>query len=279
MASIGTERSCWCFSRRAFIPNVCHGSVEPPFESRIALHLRVIGCRIQAMATGGTSVSLSRSSAWCRRFSSSHANAALVVILAIVALGLSTEARVASNSLSNYNYNTDEFYGSLQSGDNSGQQLAIATSLRGSPGAGWSNFVKTFGHQFVLNGRPLYVNGANVYWLMTYGSDSSTRWIVDDIFQQAAGAGITVIRTWAFSDGVQYKPLQIIPGVYDEQVFQVKSFLNVDEYRHLSCFVGLICLTTSKISKRLCSMWLLWWCYKHPVQIVSYLISCKDWYF
>ena len=67
------------------------------------------------------------------------------------------------------------------------------------------------------------MNGANVYWLMTYGSDSSTRWIVDDIFQQAAGAGITVIRTWAFSDGVQYKPLQIIPGVYDEQVFQVKA--------------------------------------------------------
>lgn len=204
---------------------MCHGSVEPPFESRIALHLRVIGCWIQAMATGGTSVmSLSRSSAWCRRFSnSSHVNAALVVILAIVALGLSTEARVVSDSLSDYNYNADEFYGSLQGGYNSGQQLAIATSLRGSPRAGRSNFVKTIGHQFVLNGRPLYVNGANVYWLMTYGSDSSTRWIVDDIFQQAAGAGITVIRTWAFSDGVQYKPLQIIPGVYDEQVFRVKA--------------------------------------------------------
>lgn len=168
-------------------------------------------------------VSLSRSSAWCRRFSSSRVNVALVVILAIVALGLSTEAGVVSNSVSNYNYNADTLYGSLQAGYNSGQQHALATSLRGSPQAGWSNFVKTRGHQFVLNGRPLYVNGANVYWLMTYGSDSSTRWIVDDIFQQAAGAGITVIRTWAFSDGVQYKPLQIIPGVYDEQVFQVKA--------------------------------------------------------
>lgn len=162
------------------------------------------------MARGGTIESLSRSSAWCRRFSSGHVNVALVVILAIVALGLSTEARDVSNSLSNYNYNADAFY-SYNSG------------LRGSPRARWSNFVKTRGHQFILNGRPLYVSGANVYWLMTYGSDSSTRWIVDDIFHQAAGAGITVIRTWAFSDGVQYKPLQIIPGVYDEQVFQVKA--------------------------------------------------------
>lgn len=153
--------------------------------------------------------------------SSGYVNTALVAILAIMALGLSTEARVVSNSLSNYNYNADAFYESLQAGYNSGQQLA--TSLRGSPRAGWRKFVKTRGHQFVLNGRSLYVNGANVYWLMAYGSDSSTRWIVDDILQQAAGAGITVIRTWAFSDGVQYKPLQIIPGVYDEQVFQVKA--------------------------------------------------------
>jgi len=55
---------------------------------------------------------------------------------------------------------------------------------------------------------------------MTMASDPSTRAKVTSTFQQASQHGLNVGRTWAFNDG-DYKPLQISPGSYDENVFKV----------------------------------------------------------
>jgi len=86
------------------------------------------------------------------------------------------------------------------------------------------SFVQTRGKQFALNGQPMYVNGANIYWLMVYGANPYTKYAVTDVLQQAAGVGLNVVRTWAFNDGNDYNALQTSPGVFNENVFQGLDF-------------------------------------------------------
>lgn len=81
-------------------------------------------------------------------------------------------------------------------------------------------FVRTRGSHFVLHGSPFLFNGFNAYWMMHVGSDPSERYKVSEVFREASAAGLTVGRTWAFSDGGD-RALQISPGTYDERVFQV----------------------------------------------------------
>lgn len=95
--------------------------------------------------------------------------------------------------------------------------------------------VEKKGNQFVLNGRPFYLNGFNTYWLMVFAADLSTRDKVTQLFQQASSVGLTVCRTWAFNDG-QWRALQKSPAVYDEDVFKVLFFLSIGVHnlQHLS---------------------------------------------
>ncbi|KAG2698573.1 hypothetical protein I3843_07G156600 [Carya illinoinensis] len=85
-------------------------------------------------------------------------------------------------------------------------------------------FVKTKGVQLTLNGSPYYANGFNAYWLMYVASDTSQRGKVSSAFQEATKHGLTIARTWAFSDG-GYSPLQYSPGSYNEQMFQGLDFV------------------------------------------------------
>jgi len=81
-------------------------------------------------------------------------------------------------------------------------------------------FVRTRGLHFLLNGNPFYANGFNAYWLMYVASDPSQRFKVSSAFREATSHGLTIARTWAFSDG-GYRPLQYSPGFYNEQMFKV----------------------------------------------------------
>lgn len=81
-------------------------------------------------------------------------------------------------------------------------------------------FVQTNGTEFVLNGSPFLFNGFNSYWMMNVASDPNQRFKVSNVFRQASAAGLTVCRTWAFSDG-GYQALQTSHGVYNEPTFQV----------------------------------------------------------
>ncbi|KAJ8540975.1 hypothetical protein K7X08_001791 [Anisodus acutangulus] len=58
---------------------------------------------------------------------------------------------------------------------------------------------------------------------MYIGSDQSQRDKVSSALQDAASHGLTVGRTWAFSDG-GYSPLQYYPGSYNENMFQGLDF-------------------------------------------------------
>ncbi|KAJ6794341.1 putative mannan endo-1,4-beta-mannosidase 9 [Iris pallida] len=102
--------------------------------------------------------------------------------------------------------------------------LVLLLLLQHGTAGGSANFVRTRGTHFELNGRPFYSNGFNAYWLMYMGSDPSTRDKVTAAFQQAAAHGLTVVRTWGFSDG-GYKPLQISPGYYNEDMFKGLDFV------------------------------------------------------
>jgi len=88
-----------------------------------------------------------------------------------------------------------------------------------------TSFVKTRGSNFVLDGRPVYVNGFNSYWLMVLATDPKDREKVTSVFEQAAAHGLTVARSWAFNDGNTSGALQTSPGVYNEEVFKGLDFV------------------------------------------------------
>ncbi|XP_057976497.1 mannan endo-1,4-beta-mannosidase 7 [Malania oleifera] len=97
-------------------------------------------------------------------------------------------------------------------------------------GAG-NGFIRTRGVNFVLNGSPFYANGFNAYWLMYVASDPSQRSKVSSAFREATSHGLTVARTWAFSDG-GYRPLQYSPGSYNEQMFKGLDFVIAEARRY-----------------------------------------------
>lgn len=92
-------------------------------------------------------------------------------------------------------------------------------------------FIRTRGSHFLLNGNLYYANGFNAYWLMYVASDPSQRSKVSTVFHEAASRGLTVARTWAFSDG-GYRPLQYSPGSYNEQMFKGLDFVIAEARRY-----------------------------------------------
>ncbi|XP_016703275.1 mannan endo-1,4-beta-mannosidase 2 [Gossypium hirsutum] len=93
------------------------------------------------------------------------------------------------------------------------------------------SFVERNGSHFILDGKPLYVNGWNSYWLMAHSMDENSRGRVSVMLQAGAKMGLTVCRTWAFNDG-GYEALQISPGQFDERVFQALDYVIAEASRH-----------------------------------------------
>ncbi|KAL9688949.1 hypothetical protein QQ045_033376 [Rhodiola kirilowii] len=90
---------------------------------------------------------------------------------------------------------------------------------------GTKGFIKVDGLMFMLDEDPYYANGFNAYWLMTVASDLSQRSKVTSSFELAKQFGLTLARTWAFSDGPSPYSLQTSPGQYNENVFQGLDFV------------------------------------------------------
>ncbi|CAF2037811.1 BnaA09g07890D [Brassica napus] len=101
----------------------------------------------------------------------------------------------------------------------------------GADASSRDGFVRTKGVQFSLNGYPYYANGFNAYWLMYVASDPIQRPKISAAFQEASRHGLTVARTWAFSDG-GYRPLQYSPGSYNEDMFQGLDFAIAEARRN-----------------------------------------------
>jgi mannan endo-1,4-beta-mannosidase len=89
-------------------------------------------------------------------------------------------------------------------------------------------FVLTDSTQFIIiidgdgyGESVFYVNGWNSYWLMMESVWSSSRSKVSEMLKRGSQMGLTVCRTWAFSDGHGPDALQVSPGVFNERVFKV----------------------------------------------------------
>lgn len=104
--------------------------------------------------------------------------------------------------------------------------VILAILMRSTAGGGSDNggFVTTRGTQFMSNGSPFYAHGFNGYWLMYVAADPSQSYKVSDAFREASSRGLVIGRTWAFSDA-GYRPLQISPGSYNEQMFKGLDFV------------------------------------------------------
>lgn len=73
--------------------------------------------------------------------------------------------------------------------------------------------------------QELYINGWNSYWLMKESIWVSSRFRVSQMLKRGAEMGLSVCRTWAFSDGAGPNDLQLLPGVFNERVFKVGIFI------------------------------------------------------
>ncbi|WP_165872147.1 PKD domain-containing protein [Tenacibaculum sp. M341] len=94
-----------------------------------------------------------------------------------------------------------------------------------------SNFVYAEGDKFMLNGKPFYFSGANVYDFFTYGSSSGdieTQFMdkdrIDAHMRKLYENGIRVIRIWGFSheDWHGFEPQK---GVYSEAQFSLFDYV------------------------------------------------------
>ncbi|CAN0885049.1 Mannan endo-1,4-beta-mannosidase 1, partial [Linum grandiflorum] len=97
------------------------------------------------------------------------------------------------------------------------------TLAAGRTGSCNNSIAKAKGTRFMKNGKSLYLNGFNAYWMILLAGQESTRGQVTLAFREASRVGMNVARTWAFNDGVG--GLQISPGVYDEKVFKGLDFV------------------------------------------------------
>lgn len=77
------------------------------------------------------------------------------------------------------------------------------------------HFVDTDGTDFVVNGEPFYFNGINA----SVGNRENRAYI-DEVLADAAAMGLTVVRAFAFCNGLAQPCFQPEPGVYDETAFK-----------------------------------------------------------
>lgn len=94
------------------------------------------------------------------------------------------------------------------------------------------SFARVNGCHFVMNGKRLYLNGFNAYWMMFLAADPSTRVKVTSTFQQASKYGMNIARIWAFSDGGA-TPLQSSPGSYNEDMFKALHFFTKNVFSYV----------------------------------------------
>jgi mannan endo-1,4-beta-mannosidase len=88
--------------------------------------------------------------------------------------------------------------------------IILITVLIGSEGFSQDNFIHTRDQNFYEGDTEFYFLGFSAYYLQWAASDSSKKYIVDDVFRIADETGVKVIRTWAFNSGPDYTGSSVI---------------------------------------------------------------------
>ncbi|MCU4972734.1 PKD domain-containing protein [Halobacteria archaeon AArc-m2/3/4] len=92
-----------------------------------------------------------------------------------------------------------------------------------------TDFVETDGTDFVLNGRPIYFNGTNNFWISDNHAD---RQRVDDLIELFDELGVDMLRTWAHCAGGDGHCIQPELGVYDEAGLQHLDYIVAKAKQH-----------------------------------------------
>jgi mannan endo-1,4-beta-mannosidase len=111
--------------------------------------------------------------------------------------------------------------------------LGSASLYAANPSQG---FVRREGTRLAIDGQSFYFAGANQYYLFY-----KSRKMIDEVLEDAAHMGLTVMRTWAFCDG-EYNDgfcFQPKPRVYDENTFR-----NLDYAIHKASTLGIRLILT-----------------------------------
>lgn len=82
-------------------------------------------------------------------------------------------------------------------------------------------FVETQGTNFVVEGEPFFFNGVNA----PIGDPNYPQARSDEVISDAAEMGVTVIRAFAYCNGLPRPCHQPEPGVYDEAAFKKLDYL------------------------------------------------------
>ncbi|WP_222915760.1 cellulase family glycosylhydrolase [Natrinema sp. SYSU A 869] len=85
-------------------------------------------------------------------------------------------------------------------------------------------YVETDGTEFVVDGEPVYFNGANNFWITD--NYEGTKQCVDDVFDLFQDLGIDLVRFWAHGEGKDGPlSLQPEPGEYNEDALENLDYL------------------------------------------------------
>ena len=90
------------------------------------------------------------------------------------------------------------------------------------------DFISTANTKFYLGNSEFYFMGFGVYYLQWMAADSSTRYIVDNVFKVAKQFGIKVIRTWGFnsnSDSTKHSTIRYEPYKFKEDGLKALDYV------------------------------------------------------
>ena len=99
------------------------------------------------------------------------------------------------------------------------------TETSDTPEYSIDSFVETSGTDFVVDGKPFYISGANCSYLIGQGTWRDADY--DEVLEDAAALGLSVLRTGPFCNrGEKSLPChQPEPGVYDERAFEQLDYV------------------------------------------------------
>ncbi|WP_276252460.1 PKD domain-containing protein [Halomontanus rarus] len=129
---------------------------------------------------------------------------------------------------------TSGWYGSTRRRDflkavGAGALVGTLGATTASAAPEMTDFVETDGTDFVVNGRPIYFNGTNNFWISNSHAD---RQRVDDLIELFDGLGLDILRTWAHCAGGDGHCIQPELGVYDEAGLQHLDYIVAKAKQH-----------------------------------------------
>jgi len=91
-----------------------------------------------------------------------------------------------------------------------------------------NNFIHCWDEKFYKGDSEFYFLGFSAYYLQWMSSDSSKRYIVDDVFRTARNTGIKVVRTWGFnsdSDKSKQSVIRYLPYGFTEDGLKALDYV------------------------------------------------------